>query len=273
VAAATPDESGTTRIGRPVQARAFMGGIRDVMPANDNGYLVFIDSNGQLGSLGYLAFTAAGLNFGMGTHQMLNLFGTSYGIGVQNNMMYARTASGFGWFQGGAHSDAWNDPGAGGRRLMGLSEQGLRVVGSDLTGANDITLLADGSIHAKVVNTTSDRNAKENFADVDPRAVLAKLAQLPLHTWNYRGEDARVKHLGPVAQDFSAAFHVGADDKHIATVDADGVALAAIQGLYRMVQEKDAELAQLKAQLDQLRQAVDSMVALTAGPTQVVLQE
>jgi len=35
-----------------------------------------------------------------------------------------------------------------------------------------------------------------------------------------------VLHLGPVAQDFHAAFGLGADDKHIATVDADGVALA-----------------------------------------------
>lgn len=38
-------------------------------------------------------------------------------------------------------------------------------------------------------------------------------------------------HLGPMAQDFHAAFNVGMDDKHMATVDEEGVALAAIQGL------------------------------------------
>lgn len=55
---------------------------------------------------------------------------------------------------------------------------------------------------------------------------------------------AAVRHIGPMAQDFHAAFEVGEDDEHIATVDADGVALAAIQGLYRLVAEKDAKIAE-----------------------------
>ena len=50
----------------------------------------------------------------------------------------------------------------------------------------------------------------------------------------------RLRHISPIAQDFSAAFGVGEDDTHINTVDADGVALAAIQGLYHLVQQKDA---------------------------------
>jgi len=62
--------------------------------------------------------------------------------------------------------------------------------------------------------------------------------------------DSTTKHLGPVAQDFHAAFGLGTDDKHIATVDADGVALAAIQGLNQKVMEelkrRDAENAVLK---------------------------
>ena len=33
------------------------------------------------------------------------------------------------------------------------------------------------------------------------------------------------RHIGPVAEDFSAAFEVGEGDKHIATVDADGARL------------------------------------------------
>jgi septal ring factor EnvC (AmiA/AmiB activator) len=52
-----------------------------------------------------------------------------------------------------------------------------------------------------------------------------------------------------MAQDFAAAFAVGEDDKHICTVDAQGVAFAAIQGLYRLLQEKDAQTAGLQAQL------------------------
>ena len=48
-------------------------------------------------------------------------------------------------------------------------------------------------------------------------------------------------HIGPTAQDFSRAFGLGEDNRHITTVDADGVALAAIQGLYRQNQRLDRD--------------------------------
>jgi len=91
----------------------------------------------------------------------------------------------------------------------------------------------------------SDRGLKENFSPVDPQSVLESVAALPLATWNYIKESNAVRHLGPVAQDFHAAFGLGADDRSITTVDADGVALAAIQGLYAIVQEKDCEIGEL----------------------------
>ena len=46
---------------------------------------------------------------------------------------------------------------------------------------------------------------------------------------------------------------VGEDDKHITTVDADGVSLAAIQGLYQMIQEKDHRISQLENEVTQLK--------------------
>ncbi|MCS7055515.1 MAG: tail fiber domain-containing protein [Thermoflexales bacterium] len=94
----------------------------------------------------------------------------------------------------------------------------------------------------------SDRAIKENFAIVDARRILSGVISLPIQTWNYTVESDTIRHIGPTAQDFYAAFSVGADDKHIATVDADGVALAAIQGLHQLVQEKDAQMASLQAQ-------------------------
>ena len=45
-----------------------------------------------------------------------------------------------------------------------------------------------------------------------------------------------------MAQDFSQAFGLGSDDRSIATVEEGGVALGAIQGLYKIVKEKDAQL-------------------------------
>jgi hypothetical protein len=97
--------------------------------------------------------------------------------------------------------------------------------------------------------SVSDRNAKENFAPVDTAEVLAKVAALPLSTWNYKSQDASIRHVGPMAQDFKASFGVGETDTGITTVDADGVALAAIQGLNRKLEEKEARIAELERRL------------------------
>jgi hypothetical protein len=56
-----------------------------------------------------------------------------------------------------------------------------------------------------------------------------------------------VIHIGPTAQDFHAAFGLGSDDETIGTVDADGVALAAIQGLDQDNQDLKARVAELEA--------------------------
>ncbi len=98
---------------------------------------------------------------------------------------------------------------------------------------------------------TSDRALKEGFVPVDPREVLAGLLHLPIERWSYRGEAAR--HLGPMAQDFAAAFGLGADDRHIFPVDAAGVALAAIQGLHGLVQAQATRLEALERELAALR--------------------
>jgi hypothetical protein len=77
-----------------------------------------------------------------------------------------------------------------------------------------------------------------------------------------------VRHIGVMAQDFAAAFSVGEDERHISTVDADGVAIAAIQGLYEIVRErerdmarKDTEIRALQDRLATLEQAVRDLSA------------
>ena len=99
----------------------------------------------------------------------------------------------------------------------------------------------------------SDRRLKERFAPVDPQAIVGRVATLPIETWSYRGQDAAVRHMGPMAQDFAAAFGVGPDDRHIDLLDASGVALAAIQGLHQLAQVQAAELQALRAELRALR--------------------
>jgi hypothetical protein len=104
----------------------------------------------------------------------------------------------------------------------------------------------------------SDRNIKENFAAVDSAAMLAEISALPITSWNYTFEDPRVRHIGPMAQDFSAAFAVGATDKAIAKIDADGVALAAIQALHRRAGELREENDELRERLAKLERSIES---------------
>ena len=103
-------------------------------------------------------------------------------------------------------------------------------------------------------NNASDRNLKTAFASISPAQVLQNLLSLPVQSWQYKSDSAGSRHIGPVAQDFHAAFAVGNDDRHISTVDEGGVALVAIQGLNQKLEEqlqkKDAQIAALQTERD-----------------------
>ena len=116
----------------------------------------------------------------------------------------------------------------------------------------------DGDIVANgVVVHASSRALKENFAAADPAAVLERVANLPVTYWNYTKDGSSERHIGPVAEDFYAAFGLGEDDKHIALSDSVGVALAAVQGLHEQLQAKDQRIAALEARLAALEAAQD----------------
>jgi hypothetical protein len=109
------------------------------------------------------------------------------------------------------------------------------------------------------VNPPSDRNVKPDFAPVDGVAVLEKVATLPIQSWAYKSSP-ETRHIGPVAQDFHAAFHLnGTDDKHISTVDGDGVALAAIQALNQKVEAQRSQLEQKEPEIAELKQRLDAL--------------
>lgn len=95
---------------------------------------------------------------------------------------------------------------------------------------------------------SSSRSLKQGFSAVDVGKVLQGVLSLPLLRWEYTGS-AEGEHLGPMAEDFRAAFGLGGDDRHISTVDADGVALAAIQALARENQRLRTELDDLGKRL------------------------
>jgi hypothetical protein len=110
----------------------------------------------------------------------------------------------------------------------------------------------------------SDRALKENFTHVDTCEILHKLSLIPITFWNLKSQDPSIQHIGPMAQDIHAAFGLGESERYISSSDADGIALAAIQGLYEIVQEKDAEIAAQQEQITELTARLDCLEALLA---------
>jgi hypothetical protein len=82
--------------------------------------------------------------------------------------------------------------------------------------------------------------------------MLERVRELPISTWNYTSDDALVRHIGPMAQDFAALFGVGADDRHIHHGDGQGIALAAIQGLADLLEGLAAENTRLASRIAEL---------------------
>jgi hypothetical protein len=106
----------------------------------------------------------------------------------------------------------------------------------------------------------SDRTMKNAIVPLDDAAVLDKVAALPVSEWSYTSEGG-VRHVGPMAQDFYAAFKIGEDDRHITSIDEDGVALAAIKGLYAKSTRQNAAL---HAQVADLRRELEALAAKVA---------
>ena len=102
----------------------------------------------------------------------------------------------------------------------------------------------------------SDRNLKTDFAEIDPAQVLSRVVELPISTWRYRKDGPEVRHLGPMAQDFHAAFGLWDTDRMIFPLDASGVSFAAIQALNTRLVAAEADNEALRARLDRLERAL-----------------
>lgn len=194
-------------------------------------------ANGALGD--YSAVPGGSGNFAVGNY--------SFAAGAGATANYANS---FVWSDGSGSTED-----TGGNQFVAQASGGFFFYSSSgTTGAE----LPHGS---GSWSSMSDRNAKNNFGQVAPETVLARVASLPMRTWSYKTEQG-VRHIGPMAQDFYAAFSVGEDDKHIADVDEGGVALAAIQGLNQKMEEKDATIREQGAEIQQLKQSVAELKEL-----------
>jgi hypothetical protein len=104
-----------------------------------------------------------------------------------------------------------------------------------------------------------DRNAKTLRSSVDGQKIAEGIARLPIAIWSYKTDDEHVKHIGPTAQDFYEIFALGTDDKHISTVDGDGIALAAIQFLYKRLQDNEIQMEKQQHHILRLESEVISL--------------
>ena len=114
----------------------------------------------------------------------------------------------------------------------------------------------------------SDRNMKENFETVDGEWILGKIKNMPITKWNYKKTDPNEKYIGPISQDFHAAFHLnGTDSLGINSISIDGVNMVAVQALEKRTSELKTvieflidENKKLKDQLANVSKAQDELV-------------
>lgn len=109
-----------------------------------------------------------------------------------------------------------------------------------------------------VFNCTSSRTTKANFMAVSGTDILGKIRALPISTWNYTSEGDKVRHLGPMAEDFYQSFGLGVGNTSIGVQDLASVSLAGVKALEERtsaLQAKTAEVDELRAEVSQLRSA------------------
>ncbi|SDD42795.1 Head domain of trimeric autotransporter adhesin [Dyadobacter soli] len=141
---------------------------------------------------------------------------------------------------------------AGGARIF--TNQGL---------SSGVEISAGGGSWSAV----SDRRKKEHFEVLNTENILQKVAQLPLTSWNYKSQPATTRHIGPMAQDFYAAFGldgIGADTT-INSSDIDGVNMAAIQALEKRTRDLQEENDRLKAKLESMDAKMASIEKMIMG--------
>jgi len=143
------------------------------------------------------------------------------------------------------------EPVTGSRTFSVSAQGGVRFV----TGSSQVTYIEGGTTGW---STTSTRAAKTNITPAGPTAVLAAVKEMPISTWEYKtesGEGAGTRHIGPMAEDFHGAlpYDLGSSKDHINAINADGVALGAIQGLAQKVEAQKKRIAALESQNETMK--------------------
>jgi hypothetical protein len=178
--------------------------------------------------------TAIGHNADVTVTNLTNstAIGASSTVGASNTMSFGSSAV-VGW--------------AFGRPTL---SNGVLQVGTNATNGNGAYLSAGGTW-----TNMSDFNLKENFAEINTKELLEKIAKLHITQWNYKHTQLKETHIGPTAQQFKELFGLGVEgeDKSISTVDATGLAFAAIQELTKQNEQMQKQIAELQKIVSELR--------------------
>jgi hypothetical protein len=255
------NESDTIRIGS-TQTKAVMLGISGGNIASSSG-LVCVNPSGLLGTVPAGGAVLSGdlqIAGGASAYHHVELSGGNSSGFIYGS--YPRWGDGihfgYNYYADAAGANHVIQPDGGTSRISvgyGTIVLATGDSGNQVPATERFVMTASSTTINGTFNNNSDRNAKQNFTPVSASQILDKVAQLPLSEWSYK-DDAATRHIGPMAQDFHAAFNIGTDDKHLAPIDEGGVALAAIQALNQKLNQKDSEIQKLEQRLGQLEHLI-----------------
>ena len=116
-------------------------------------------------------------------------------------------------------------------------------------------------VDASGVALASSREIKRQIEAANRAEILARLIELPILEWTYKDDPTEARHLGPMAEDFFAAFGLGRDETLLSPIDTGGVALAAVQALAHKVELLASDNRWLRQELTAARAAADLSAA------------
>lgn len=246
----------SNRVSQSAAHAAIFGGLNNSIGTGSSGASIFGGTDNQIGSNAQFALSLGGFANVVGNNA---LYGAVLGGSNNRALSPNSLAAGRNAQAQNIGSFVWADSRDGTFSSTAANEfsvratGGVRLVSAINAGTGAPTAGVSLAAGATAWGVISDRDLKKNFQAVDYQGILDRLAAMPIQQWNYQWEnDAATPHLGPMAQDFKAAFYPGRDDRNITTLEVDGVALAAIQGLNRKL---ESELAAKERRLVELESA------------------
>lgn len=143
-----------------------------------------------------------------------------------------------------------------------LTDAGRLTIGTTASSTSNFDLDASNGnvIIQGGLTEMSDRNSKEDIVPVDNQAILNKVTELEIAEWSYI-DTPGVRHMGPMAQDFRAAFGLGFSETGMATRDLSAVAVASIKALNEQLQDKNTEIEELATQNQELQKRLERIEA------------